>query len=137
MKQEDQFRMWEQVVFGSGYGTGELPILKAVKSFFNSLEGDGAYDYMVLERVLGDTVAWLLINAFSKGNMIEWGTSARHGWLTSCGRAVRDFVKDKTAQELYDIVMVDDQDSICHCNGEIKAKGHEFCGKNPMTNEAR
>ena len=126
-----QFKQWESRVFGAGYGTGELPILKAVKIFFNSLE-DRSYNYEKLEKELGDTITWLLINAFNKGSVIEWGTSARFGWLTSCGEYVRDFIKDKTPEELYELVMEDDE-AICECDGEMKE--HTECGKNPMVNE--
>lgn len=131
MNKELQFRNWESRVFGAGYGTGELPILKAIKMFFDCLEDGRKYDYTVLEKKLGDTVTWLLINALDKGNVIEWGTSARFGWLTSSGEFVRDFVRGKTAEELYEIVM-GDHEPICMCDGEIK--GHTECGKNPMVN---
>lgn len=134
MKEEMQFKQWEGRVFGAGYGTGELPILKALKVFFDSLE-DRSYNFEVLEEKLGDTVTWLLINALSKGNQIEWGTSARFGWLTSCGEYVREFVKDKTPEQLYDILMSDEDNDYCECDGSMKEKGHEFCGKNPMVNE--
>ena len=134
MEKELQFIQWERRVFGAGYGTGELPILKAVKFFFDDLENNRSYDFQRLEAVLGDTVTWLLINAFDKGSVIEWGTSARFGWVTSCGEYVRDFVKDRTPEELYEIVMKDGVD-ICECDGSIKDKGHEDCGKNPMINE--
>jgi len=134
MKEELQFRDWETRVFGAGYGSGELPILKAVKVFFDLLEGKRNYSYEVLEEKLGDTVTWLLINAFDKGNVVEWGGSARFGWLTSSGEYVRDFIKNKTPEELYDIVMTDD-DGLCMCDGTIKETGHEECGKNPMVNE--
>src|SRR3990167_3685719 len=132
MKQEVlNFIDWESRVFGAGYGSGELPILKSVKVFFDSLE-DKSYDYKKLEEKLGDTITWLLINAFDKGNVIEWGTSARFGWLTSCGEYVRDFIKGKTPEELYEIVM-SDREAICMCDGDIE--GHTECGKNPMVNE--
>lgn len=133
-KQERDFVEWEMTVFGAGYGTGELPILTAVKTFFDSLEGGRSYDYEVLEKKLGDTVTWLLINIFDKAHMIEWGTSARYGWLTSCGDFVKQFIDGKTPDELYDICMNGDKD-ICQCGGEIKESGHEDCGKNPMLNE--
>ena len=132
MEAQKQFRQWEGRIFGAGYGSGEFPIMKAVKTFFDCLENERSYDYEKLEKTLGDTVTWLLINAFDKGGVIEWGTSARFGWLTSCGEYVRDFIKTKTPEELYEILMTDD-DSLCECDGEIK--GHEDCGKNPMVNE--
>lgn len=131
---DKQFKQWEGRVFGAGYGTGEMPILKAVKVFFDNLDDDRSYDFEKMEKKLGDTVTWLLINAFDKGNIIEWGTSARFGWLTSCGEYVRDFIKGKTPEELYEIVMSDDE-TICECDGDMKEKGHEACGKNPMVHE--
>jgi len=133
-KEELQFIDWERRVFGAGYGSGELPILKAVKVFFDLLEDGRSYNYEKLEKELGDTVTWLLINAFDKGSVIEWGTSARFGWITSCGKYVRDFIKGKTPEELYEIVMAD-CDTLCMCDGDIKDEGHEDCGKNPMVNE--
>ena len=134
MKEENQFSQWENRTFGAGYGTGELPILKAVKVFFDSLE-DREYDYKILEKKLGDTVTWLLINAFEKQNMIEWGTSARYGWITACGEYVKDYIKDKTPEQLYEILMAEHNEPICECNGEMKESGHQGCGKNPMVNE--
>lgn len=131
MQSEKQFRQWESRVFGSGYGTGERPILEVVKIFFNSLT-DKSYDYRILEEKLGGTVTWLLINALAKGNALEWGTSSRFGWLTSCGEYVQRFIKDKTADELYEICMKD-YEYLCECDGEMS--GHEDCGKNPMVNE--
>jgi hypothetical protein len=133
-KEELQFSDWESRVFGAGYGSGELPILKAVKIFFSCLENEYSYDYEKLEEKLGDTITWLLINSFDKGNVIEWGTSARYGWLTSCGEFVRCFIKGKSAEELYNIVMSDNR-GLCQCDGEIRGEGHEDCGKNPMVNE--
>lgn len=132
-KEQQQFIEWERRAFGAGYGSGELPILKAVKAFFDNLQEAGSYDHKLLEEKLGDTVTWLLINAFDKADMIEWGTSARYGWVTSCGHFVGKFIKGKTAEELYEIVMSDDQESICLCDGEMR--DHPDCGKNPMVNE--
>lgn len=132
---KQQFRDWESRVFGVGYGNGELPILKVVKKIFDLLEKEicGTYDYRVLEENFGETVTWLLITTLAKGNVIEWSTSTRFGWLTSCGEHVRDFIKDKTVEELCEIVESDE--IICVCDGTIKDGGHENCGKNPMVNE--
>jgi hypothetical protein len=131
-KEELNFIDWEGRVFGAGYGSGELSIMKVVKIFFGLLENGESYNYECLEEKLGDTITWLLINAFDKGNVIEWGTSSRYGWLTSCGEFVRDFIKGKTPEELYDILM-SEHEPICVCDGEIE--GHKDCGKNPMVNE--
>ena len=130
---ELNFIDWESRVFGAGYGSGELPILKSLKVFFESFDGNN-YDFQVLENKLGDTVTWLLINSLSKHDVIEWGTSARYGWIAPCGEFVRDFIKNKSPEELYEILMTN-EDSICLCDGEITGIGHENCGKNPMVNE--
>jgi hypothetical protein len=133
MEKELQFIEWESKVFGAGYGTGELPIMKSVKIFFECFNNN-SYDHEILEKALGDSVTWLLINLFNHYNIIEWGTSARYGWLTSSGEYVRDFIKDKTPEELYELLMTD-HEPVCMCEGSIKDKGHENCGKNPMINE--
>lgn len=128
MNKEDlYFCDWESRVFGAGYGSGERPIMEALKTFFNLLENERNYDHEVLEKELGKTVTWLLINALDKGNVIEWGTSARYGWLTSCGELLRRYVKNKTTEQLYEVLM-SDHEPICMCDGEIK--DHEDCGKN-------
>lgn len=131
MKEDTWFQEWESTIFGACYGTGEMPILKAVKEFFANLQDGRSYDYETLERKLGDTVTWLLINAFDKANMIEWGTSARYGWLTSSGELLKEYMDKKTTEELYEIIM--HREAICMCNGEME--GHDECGKNPFINE--
>jgi hypothetical protein len=130
-KTDYDFINWERETFGAGYGTGELPIMEAVKTFFDSLD-DLSYNYIILEDRLGSTVTWLLINAFEKKNIIEWGSSARFGWLTSSGIHLRNYIRNKTPQELYNILMACDETNFytCLCNGEA----HEECAKNPMLN---
>ena len=125
------FIEWEQEVFGFGYGTGEEHTLKSIKKFFEYLN-DNSYSYEILEEKLGQEVTWLLINIFGHNNIIEYGTSARFGWLTSNGEMVRDYFKDKSINELYKILM-SDIETVCKCNGEIKE--HKECGKNPFLNE--
>lgn len=133
-KDKQNFRQWEGRIFGCGYGSGELPIMKAVKIFFDNLKDDRSYDYQVLEEKLGQTVAWFLINAFSH-IVIDYGTSSRYGWLSIRGEFVRDFIKDKTAEELYDILMdTREEDAVCECDGRIKEHGQE-CATNPMVHE--
>lgn len=129
------FRDWESRTFGAGYGTGELPILRAVLGFFATLKDDRSYDYRELEAKLGDTVTWLLINAFDKAHIIEWGTSARFGWLTACGEFLRDFLRGKTAEELYEMLGGDPDDIPCQCDGKHGLAGHEDCARNPFVHE--
>lgn len=136
MNEENKFRQWESRVFGYGYGNGEWPILSVVKVFFDNLDDGKRYDFRTLEKKLGETVTWLLINALCREDVIEYGTSPRFGWLSPCGEFVRDFVKSKTPDELYEIIMADkDEIDFCECDGEVKDVGHEYCDKNEMVHE--
>ena len=92
---EQHFINWESHTFGYGYGTGEPHILPALKAFFDCLGRDGnlhAYDYQRLESALTPTVAWLLINVLCSADILEYGTSPRHGWLTTAGQIGRAHV---------------------------------------------
>jgi hypothetical protein len=133
MKEDKGFQEWECRTFGAGYGTGEMPIIRAIKTFFDNLENGRSYDYEKLEKALGNTVTWLLINALDRGSVIEWGTSARYGWLTCSGEMLKTYMDKKTVDELYEICML--KNNICLCDGEMKEKGHEECGKNPFVFE--
>lgn len=126
MDKDKQFALWESEAFGAGYGTGEAPILRDLKKLLSLFNGDGTYDHEVLERGVGESVAWLLINALSKVWAIEWGTSARFGWLTPSGRLVSEYVSEKSLDELY-VVATDIRDDMCVCNGKM----HGEC-ENPM-----
>lgn len=131
-KEERWFHEWEGTVFGCGYGSGEISTLGALKDFFKILEGK-KYDYHVLEKKMGERVTWLLINALGNNDIIEWGTSARYGWLTSSGILLKNYVDSKSVDELYKISTNLDIDT-CHCDG---GEGwHSDCGKNPFINES-
>ena len=135
MKEETQFAQWESKTFGYGYGNGEYFILPLLKKFFeNFTRGDNQYDFQHLEKELGETNTWFLINGLCRVDAIEYGTSPRFGWLTSKGIAVKDFVLKHTNEELYEYVTNAEYSDFCECEGEIKGEGHEFCGKNPMIN---
>ncbi len=102
----DHFRDWESHVFGYGYGTGEPYILGALRTFLDlcrRLSGAG-YDYAQLELALTPAVAWLLINVLSHAGLIDYGVSARYGWLTIVGVALRDFVTAHTVEELCEMI---------------------------------
>ncbi len=110
---EQDFCRWEQDCFGFGYGTGELPVLCVLQVFFNSLEEGRRYDSCLLEKTMGSGITWLLINALcrsqrdnrlAKDSIVTYGTSPRFGFLTSFGEELRDFCKDKTPQQLSDIL---------------------------------
>lgn len=96
---EQYFADWESNAFGFGYGTGEPHTLAALKGFFGAMgrnDNPDAYDYRTLEAALTPTVAWLMINALCREDVIEYGTSSRGGWLTPTGKALKTFVDSKS-----------------------------------------
>ena len=100
---EQHFADWEVNAFGFGYGSGEPHILPQLKVFFGAVgreDAEHGYDYEVLEKAVGPTVAWLFINRMCQIDIFEYGTSPCFGWLTKQGKAVRDFMAGKTADEL-------------------------------------
>ncbi len=114
---------WESHAFGFGYGSGEPHILPALHRFFELVpapsddrphSNGGPWDYMLLEKELTPTVAWLLINVLGKTDIIEYGTSPRGAWLTANGYRLRDFVLSKTPDELVALATEFNQDQP-HC----------------------
>jgi len=143
-KSDDQFFIdWESMVFGYGYGTGEQYTLHTVIKFFRSLNDDGrSYDYEKVERLLGKEIAWLMINIFCKNNLIDYGTSPRHGWLSSSGLALAKYIKSKSSEDLYHVVMNDDayrEMDIGYCNKRTcncyPDQMNGICRTNPFINE--
>lgn len=105
----EQFREWERNVLGYGYGTGEPHVLAALKTFLehcNKGERGESYEYEGLEQAVTPTVAWLLINILCRhdANVLEYGTSARYGWLTPFGVQLRDFLAAHTVEQLQEIL---------------------------------
>ena len=98
-------RDWENEAFGYGYGNGEDHILPALKTFFETLEENRNHDYQRVEEKLDKLAAWLMINVLCKMDIIEYGSSARYGWLTPQGERLRDFLATKSSDDLYKLVM--------------------------------
>jgi hypothetical protein len=124
----DNFTDWEAHVFGFGYGTGEEHTVPAVWDFLLATPDSGSYDYSLLEEACGPTVAWLLINTFAHHNLIEYGTSPRHGWLTEQGRALQAFVAARTPDELIALTERDEDyvecsPDACNCGPNGYEKG--------------
>lgn len=119
---EEQFIDWEGEVFGFGYGTGEEHTLKVLRSFMDSLENGRSYDHENLEKKLGATVAWLMINILCKADILEYGTSPRYGWLTEKGEKLKNFIGNKSVDDLYNLVTrvsdtyVSCGKTYCNCN---------------------
>lgn len=136
---DQNFKDWEADVFGFGYGTGEEYTLKALKDFFRFSEKDGSYDYTVLEKELGGTVTWLMINILGHADVIEYGTSPRYGWLTTFGKRVKDFVESKSEDELYELCTNHDSNythcmpDACNCGPNGYEEGRKC--KNPFWRE--
>jgi hypothetical protein len=113
---EDHFRDWETDAFGYSYGTGEKPVLGALRIFLDHCKGkNSSYDYKVLEKELTPVVAWLLINRLCQLDIIDYGTSPRYGWLTKEGCALRDFMCTRDVSDLYTIVMDTEDDKQFNC----------------------
>ncbi len=120
---DKHFIDWEGEVFGYGYGTGELPILKCLHFFFSTLEDGKTYNHEKLEKELGDAATWFMINTLCHTDIIEYGTSPRFGWISYDPpiQALRDYILGHTPEELYEIVANRDDDYV-HCY-----KGHCNC----------
>lgn len=114
---------WEASVFGFGYGSGEPHTLAALKSFLelcarrDGPNGVFAYDYQQMEGSLGHTVAWLMINILAHADVIEYGSSPRYGWLTQQGEMLKEFISERTVDQLYDLTSVDHENYV-HCAPE-------------------
>ena len=119
---DEYFADWEAHVFGYGYGTGEWPVLEALRRFLAAMDAGGAYDHRALEAALGDAVAWLLINTLARADVIEYGTSPRFGRLTPEGKRLKDYILGNDVERLYEIVAGIDHDycypDYCNCAGE-------------------
>jgi hypothetical protein len=120
---EDSFTDWESATFGFGYGTGEEHTIGALRDFFMLVgmqtDAPHSYDYRMLESGLGARVAWLLINALGKANIIEYGTSPRFGWLTEEGKRLKDFMLGKSLDDIVALTSRDQDYSYCYpdaCN---------------------
>jgi hypothetical protein len=119
---DQNFIDWEAYAFGFGYGTGEPYVMFALKTFLGAFE-DRTYDFQKLETAVTPTVAWLLINTLCGRwlDIIEYGTSPRHGWLTPNGEALKSYVDSKSADALADLVCSTTEDYVicspdaCNC----------------------
>lgn len=122
---DQYFADWEDHVFGFGYGTGERPILTALKTFFETEDERHCYDYEALEKALTPPTAWLLITLLCKADVLEYGGSPRYSWPTlDKGDRVKMFVASHTVDELVEIV-----------HARMKAKRYVSCDPDQCTCE--
>jgi len=117
MLTDKHFIDWEGEMFGYGYGTGEQYTLKAIKDFFHNLEDGRSYSYEVLEEKMGKAECWFIINLFCKEGIIEYGTSPRFAWIEEKGQLLKEYLKDKTVDYIYDLVMVGQEYVHCYKDG--------------------
>ena len=134
---EQHFADWESQTFGYGYGTGEKPVLEALRTFLSACsEGSNvrAYDYKKVEDLLGRSTTWLLINVLARADIIEYGSSPRFGWLTKEGEALAAFVGAHTVEDLVGYTETPESYSGCFrdlCQCEAKGRPGVACG-NPF-----
>lgn len=117
---DKHFRDWEASALGFGYDTGDLPVLRVLKGFFEELENQRSYDYEKLQERFGEETTWFLINLLCREALIEYGTSSRYGWLTAAGDTMRLYFAAKTVEELVELTTSSDEDSgfdLCYRNG--------------------
>jgi len=132
---------WEAYAFGYNYGSGEGHIFPALKTFLAACPMDGSYDYKQLETALTPTVAWLLINRLCAHDldMLEYGTSPRFGWLTDRGKALKQYLDNKTAEQLYELMSHSSDDhhyctpDYCNCGPQGFQEGVKC--NNPFWNK--
>lgn len=132
---DKNFIDWFSENFGYGYGDGEQYIIPALTGFLYHCPEDGNYDYEVLEKHIGKAEVWFLMNVLCKERFIEYGTSPRFGWLDDKGKLLKQYLGQKTADELYELVMTDSGDTHCgshYCNcGEHGYEAGRKCD-NPL-----
>lgn len=113
---DSYFYDWESRVLGCGYGTGDEYTFAALKSFMLLTPMTEPYDYNDLEDELGSTIAWLLINILCNNDILEYGSSPRHAWLTESGKELKTYL---TNRNFDDIQQFDSDYMVCgpdYCN---------------------
>lgn len=141
---DDYFRDWFHEPFGYGYGSGEESILKSLKNMTNILKdnidsgGNYTYDYRDLEKLLGEEVTWLLINALCKNDDIEYGSSPRFGWFYGSSARLIEYIKEHSVDDMYETVCGYDV-STDMCFGQYCSCGekqvNKRCPNNPFWND--
>ena len=107
---------WFSENIGHGYGTGEAYTIPALLGFLDVTPEEGNYDYEEIEKRIGGASTWFLMDIFCKTHFIGYGTSPRYGWLEKKGKLLKEFLKGKSVDEVYDLVMVDSTYTHCYPN---------------------
>lgn len=120
---DKHFTDWESHVFGFGYGSGEEHVIGTLNLFFDLCKdkesANPMYDYRELERVMGPTTTWFVINALCHADIIEYGCSPRFAWLTQAGVDLREYMSNRTTEELCNVIENADEvrcfPDLCQC----------------------
>ena len=145
---ELQFKEWFYSNFGYGYGSGEEPVLRAIRAFFGACfydnddvkeEGYPRYQYTTLEELLGQPLAWVLINKFCDDDIINYGSSSRYGWIENRGIRLKKFLEERSISELLVILFKDNErelctEQYCYCDDNIDYVDGK-CKNNVFMNE--
>lgn len=118
MMNEAKFKGWYMKYFGFGnfsvVGEAEAPIVSVLKAFFDiANRKDGFYNYSELEEKTSPGECWLLLNMLIQAGLVDWGSSARCGWIEPECKDVCDFVATHTAEQLCEIVNSDEDWAEC------------------------
>lgn len=128
---DDFFTDWETEVFGYGYGTGEDYVMPALAKFLSLVPQEGAYDYNILEKAFETpVVAWLLINTLCEADILDYGTSPRHGWLTKSGRTLKKYFATNSVEHITSILWRENYigcgSNFCNCEENNPCKNPFF-----------
>lgn len=112
--------------FGYGYGSEAEYFIPALKMFFELLKDGNNYDHKSIINEFGGLAAWLLINILCGADILEYGISPKYGWLSEKGEMLRDYLANKTVDDLIVICNSIDVDcglDYCNCdNGKYHDK---------------
>jgi hypothetical protein len=107
---DKQFREWEDVAFGYGYGTGEPHIIAGLRVFFGAVKADGGYSYLDIEKAMGELPAWLVINALNHSGVLNYGTSPRFGWMEGKGHELREYFAANSDERILSVLVAECDD---------------------------
>lgn len=109
-----------------------------MKWFFDNLEDNRSYNHETLVEHFGGLAAWLWINTLCEADILEYGRSPMYGWLTEKGERLRDYLKDKSVDEIieiYNTVEVKCGLDYCNCDEGKYIGNSEPCRYNKLFNK--
>jgi len=123
---DKNFIDWFNINFGYGYGTGEIYTIPALMKFMNTCSNESLYTYIQLEENVGQPETWFLINILCKNDILGYDISPRYGYLTNKGKLLKNYLDNKTDNEIYNLVCVDENYIYCYPNAcNCGVKGYE------------